>query len=411
MYKIIALSFCFLLAGKITAQHKTKKALKSGQWTGSLQLNDSVSLPFEVFLKQENKGQPEITIFNGEERIVLKNKLTRKDSIIVTFPVFDSELHLTINSKKVLKGYWLNLNKKGNYTIPCTLTYGYSSRFKHIPNNLTVNHFPERWKSVFEPGEEGEYPAVGLFKTKGNELNGTFLTETGDYRFLAGNLTTDSLYVSCFDGSHAFLFTAQRTKDHLDGQFYSGKHWHSRWIADADPNFELRNPDSITFLVNKEAFHFELNDLNGDNFSFPNKQFENKVTVIQIMGTWCPNCMDETRYLKTLYKEYHPKGLEIISIGYEVGDTQQEHIQKIKTLQDRLDLNFTFLVGGSANKNLASTHFSMLNQIVSFPTMILLDRMGNVRLIHTGFNGPGTGDYYKEFDLNFKKLLDELISE
>jgi thiol-disulfide isomerase/thioredoxin len=164
--------------------------------------------------------------------------------------------------------------------------------------------------------------------------------------------------------------------------------------------------------VKKEAvFQFSLKDLNGNEFHFPNEQFKNKVTIIQIMGTWCPNCMDETRYYKQLYDKYHAQGLEIISVGYEVGNSFEDYANKIKLLKDRFNLDFTFLVGGNANKGLASSQFSMLNEVISFPTSIYIGKDGVVKRVHTGFNGPGTGEYYTEYVEKTNLLIESLLKE
>eukprot|EP01041_Mallomonas_annulata_P029350 gene29350-51330_t len=207
------------------------------------------------------------------------------------------------------------------------------------------------------------------------------------------------MFLSCFDGSHAFFFEANYKDGNLNGTFYSGKHYSTPFTATKDEKFELRNPDSLTYVVKKEPFAFKLKDLDGKEFVFPNEQFKNKVTVIQIMGTWCPNCLDESKFLKEMYQKYHQDGFEVISVGYETPTNFDEQVQKIKLLKSRLNLDFTFLVGGQANKALASEQFSMLNQIISFPTAIFLDKNGQIVKIHTGFNGPGTGKIYEEFKL------------
>ena len=38
-------------------------------------------------------------------------------------------------------------------------------------------------------------------------------------------------------------------------------------------------------------------------------------------------------------------------------------------------------------------------------------RKGRVRKIHTGFNGPATGDKYIEFKDEFESFVTELLSE
>src|SRR5690606_3204775 len=115
-----------------------------------------------------------------------------------------------------------------------------------------------------------------------------------------------------------------------------GKHWQTTWEAQRDPSFELTNPDSLTFLTNqKEFFTFDLTDTKGKNFHYPHPDYNDKVVIIQLMGTWCPNCMDESIYFKSLYDRYHEEGLEIISIGYEIGSSFEQHVKRIEQYKAR----------------------------------------------------------------------------
>ena len=171
----------------------------------------------------------------------------------------------------------------------------------------------------------------------------------------------------------------------------------------------MRNPDSITYIIKKEVFNFKLKDLRGNDFTFPNEEYKNKATIIQIMGTWCPNCLDETKFLKEMYEKYHQEGLEIISVGYETPTNFEEQVQKINLLKTRLNLHHTFLVGGQANKSLASEQFSMLNAVVSFPTAIFINKKGEVEKVHTGFNGPGTGQVYLDYKVETEKFIQDLL--
>ena len=172
----------------------------------------------------------------------------------------------------------------------------------------------------------------------------------------------------------------------------------------------MRDPDSITILKkDNPAFSFNLKTVNGADYSFPNQETRGKVVIIQIMGTWCPNCMDETNYYKELYDKYHSKGLEIISIGYETSESFEDQAKKILTLKQRKNLDFTFLVGGKASKEIASEQFKMLNEVISFPTSIYIGRDGQVKRIHTGFNGPGTGEVYTEYVKKTNALIESLL--
>lgn len=384
--------------------------LKIGAWTGHLSLASNAELPFQI--KVEGSGRNyTVSVINGEEMITLEKGKNINDSIHFSFPSFNSKLVVKNKGKKKLKGYWLNLNKGANYKIPFTAKYGYTTRFNVGKIPQTFPYLDGKWETTFEPGTKNSYKGVGLFHQSENKVEGTFRTETGDFRFLEGNVTLDSLFLSCFDGSHAFLIKSRIVQDSMYGDFYSGTHWKGKWIAKCNEAFELGHPDSLTYLINEDPFSFSLKDLSGKDFTFPNDTYTNKVTIIQIMGTWCPNCMDETMYFKELYDQYNSQGLEIIAVGYEVGNSFEEHVEKINRLRNKYKLPFQFLVGGAANKGLASEHFKMLNKIISFPTAIFIGKDGTVRKVHTGFNGPGTGEYYTEYVKETEAFIQSLLQE
>ena len=409
--KFLVILFSLLLTAAATAQTNEQIRLKKGRWVATLQLNEKDQLPFELEVTKQEKSV-EISVINGDESIKLDVPKVKNDSVYVRFPYFNSELVFHINSKKSITGYWQNFNKGDNYTIDFSANFSKKGTRFEEPGSLNESiNVDGRWKVAFEPGTTSEYPAVGIFEQEGLVSSGTFLTETGDYRYLAGNTFNDSLFLSCFDGSHAFLFKAKLDNDQLNGQFFSGSHWKSNWTAKRNESFELTSPEDLTFIEDKQKVDFTLRDLSGDSISFPNDQVEGKVVIIQIMGTWCPNCLDETMYYKSLSEKYKNQGLEIVSVCYEASETFEDHVKSIERLKNKLGLDFTFLVGGSAQKSLASEHFDMLSAIISFPTSIFIGRDGMVKRIHTGFNGPGTGDYYTEYIENTNALIEFLLAE
>ncbi|NVK66464.1 MAG: TlpA family protein disulfide reductase [Flavobacteriales bacterium] len=411
--KIFSLWVLVLLSTCADAQELPKIKLKKGNWIAELALNDHDVLPFNLVVSQTIDGYS-FMVENGEEMIQLNQPEQKGDSLYVRFPFFNSMLVFTADSKRSINGYWVNFNKGKDYKIPFSSRKKRSQRFSLAKKKVMDTHLDGKWEVTFEPNTNSSYPAVGVFsQTKGkSEVSGTFLTETGDYRFLDGNIVGDSLFLSCFDGSHAFLFKAGINQDGtLDGKFFSGKHWSSEWIGKRNENVELKNPEELTYLIDGKDVAFQLKDMEGQDFTFPNENYEGKVTIIQIMGTWCPNCLDETKYFKELYDKYHKDGLEIISIAYETGNTTEDYIKSVTRLRNKLNLNFTFLIGGPARKNLASEHFDMLNEIISFPTTIFIDRNGEVKRIHTGFNGPGTGEYYTEYVRSTNSLIENLLAQ
>ena len=392
------------------SQQSNNVKLKKGRWVASLQLNEKNVLPFELEIKKEGE-KVSLAVINGDEIIELDDTKVINDSIHIRFPYFNSELVFSIMSKKSIKGYWQNFNKGNNYTIDFTAKKSKKERFVSTKKSKEPINVDGRWQVAFEPGTDSEYPAVGIFEQDGKIATGTFLTETGDYRYLAGNITNDSLLLSCFDGSHAFLFKAKMQGDSLSGNFFSGSHWQSNWTAKRNKDFELTRPEDLTYLKEGENVSFELKNLQNETITFPNESTKGKVVIIQIMGTWCPNCLDETMYYQSLKEKYGDRGLEIVSVCYELGDSYQKHVANIERLKNKLDLDFTFLVGGNASKSLAAEHFNMLNHIISFPTSIFIGRDGEVKRIHTGFNGPGTGVYYTEYVESTNAMIEYLLAQ
>lgn len=401
----LQLTFLLLSTLSATSSFSQKISLTPGSYSAYLQLNETTQLPVHLTVEKKQK-RTLLVVNNAEERIELTNGINKGDTIILPFPSFDSELRFVTNKKKEIRGFFFNYNKGANYKIPFFANFNSKPR-KTEEVSANING---KWETHFSPGTADEENALGIISQDKNHITGTFRTETGDYRFLEGYIDGSKFYLSAFDGSHAFLINGTIKDQKLQGFFYSGNHYSTNFSASYNPNYELRDPDSITVLK-KDAtdFSFDLKTIDGKDYHFPNEATKGKVVIIQIMGTWCPNCMDETNYYKELYDKYHSKGLEIISIGYEATDSFEEQAKKILTLKQRKNLNFTFLVGGKASKGIASEHFSMLNEVISFPTSIYIGRDGEVKRIHTGFNGPGTGEVYQEYVKKTNALIKSLL--
>ena len=390
--------FLFTITNVLLAQ-KTKN-ISFGNWHAELALNDRLVLPFNLKISKDKKI--EVSVLNAEEEIQLTKICYKSDSIHAYFPEMDGKLVFKIDELgKYLRGYWLDNRKYKNIKIPLSASFSNEPRFSFTPSNSVEQPFEldGKWEVKFSPKQESESLAIGLFKTNGISISGTFQTETGDYRFLEGNISGGDFALSSFDGAHAYVFTGEIKGDSINGIFYSGSKYRTTWTALRNENASLRDPDSLSYLISKnQPFVFNhAKQLNGKSFLFSSANYQNKVVIIQIMGTWCPNCLDETKVLKELYNDLHPSGLEIISVCYEAEGGQKKQLLKLKEFKSRSKIPYTVLLGGLASKELASTDFGMLNQIMSFPTTIFIGKDGNVWGIHTGFNGPATGKAYTNF--------------
>jgi thiol-disulfide isomerase/thioredoxin len=259
--------------------------------------------------------------------------------------------------------------------------------------------------------------AIGVFEQKGNGIRGTFMTETGDYRFLEGCVEGNAFSLNTFDGAHIFRFDAAMLesgdeREMIKGTFRSGNHYQTPWVAVRDDSVTLRAADDLTYLnPGYDRLTFSFPDLNGDTVSLSDERFAGKPVIVQIMGSWCPNCMDESRLYAGWYKKYNPQGLEIIGLAFERHEDFGKASAAVRRLSDRLDIQYPMLIAGRASKTEAAEKLPMLNHVLSFPTSIFIDKTGAVRKIHTGFNGPGTGKFYDEFVKEYEALIEEMLGK
>lgn len=346
-----------------------------------------------------------ITIINAEERIEVSQYRLSGDSASFALPVFGTTVDFYFTTQDSLRGFFRNQYRKGEYKVAFV---GYKSK-KITPSQKEPN-IQSTYDVTMDKNEEA-YKAIGILNSSHGRVTGTFLTETGDYRFLEGKKTSeDEFYLSCFDGSHLFYFSAAMEGDSITGKFYSGNHWNTTWNGVKDKSVSLVDPDSLTYLNRGEtSVQFMGVDMNEDTTEFNSMDF-NQVSIIQILGTWCPNCMDETRYYSELAAKYGNQ-LNIIGLAFERPSDLSTQLENITLYQKELNVDYPVYLSGSASKSEASAMFSELNGISSFPTTLFIDKKGMVRKIHTGFYGPSTGDYYTDYVKETELFLDELIKE
>lgn len=403
---------CLLILSGCDSNPKkeTKMLPETGDWRMEMSLGEGLILPFQFSLK-ENAGEWEMTIFNAKEEIVVDEITWRDDTMVAQLPVFESEFILKVIDFKSLSGVWINHYKGDDYRIESRASHGKQARFLEKSDAPSIN-LAGKYAVLFSPESESPGPAIGLFEQEGSNIIGTFATERGDYRHLEGNVFGNTLFLSTFDGSHAFLFKAEQTDSGLVGQFFSGVHWEEDWVAVKNDSVSLRNADSLTFIKEGyEGIDFSFPNEKGKQVSLKDERYQNKAVIVQIMGSWCPNCLDETNYFSELYSQYNEQGLEIIALAFERTKTAEQAIKNLARIKKKTNASYEFLLAGSTRADKAAEKLPMLNHVMSYPTSIFIDKDGKVRRIHTGFYGPSTGNYYIEFTEKTEKLVEEMLSE
>ncbi len=403
MKKILVLLFITLLA----SCQKTSKTLDNGFYRVALEVQDQQELPFVINVTSPTT----LEIYNAEEVIQVDEIRYSKDSVYIQTPVFEGYIAAKITNKGFEGSF---IKESLDRVVPIKAEKNNEVRFD-VENETKPVDMSGIWETVFSPdGGEDRYIAKGIFEQTGNQLTGTFRTTTGDYRYLEGVVDGDTFKLSTFDGAHAFLFTGKVTDSTLVGNFYSGDHWKEPFVAKKNNTYELPHEDDLTFIkegYEKLAFNFP--DDKGNQVSLDDDRFKGKVVIVQIMGTWCPNCLDESKYYSQFYQNHRDEGIEFVALAFEVAKTQEAAFHRIKRLQDRIGIEYPILLAqyGTSDKKKAQEKLPMLNHVLSYPTSIFIDKKGEVRKIHTGFNGPATGQKYLDFKNEFEAFVDMLLKE
>jgi thiol-disulfide isomerase/thioredoxin len=376
-------------------------------------VNRGGELPFGLDIQPVGSGSEGYLVhaLNGPERLKLDPAKLEGDSLRIPMALFDSELIGRLSGDS-LTGYYQRKRGGAWVRIPFRAKHGQTHRFVKAPAPAVVD-VSGKWATYFRsPGGTDSSFAVGVFEQKQNQVTGTFLTSTGDYRYLAGDVVGDSLKLSCYDGSHLYLFKARVQNERMTGDFFAGISGYETWTAVRDENARLPDEKSLTYL--KPGFDrlaFQFPNPSGKLVSLSDPKYRGKVVVVQILGSWCPNCMDETNFLVPWYGKNAKRGVEVVGLAYERSADLTESAPKLNRMKERFGIPYEVLLAGTSDKTAAAKTLPMLNAVVGYPTTIFIDKQGKVREIHTGFSGPGTGKYYDAFVEDFNRLIDKLVAE
>lgn len=406
------LYWAFVLCMGLIAAAQAQTKLAAGWWKASLLREDGNHIVFNFELKYE-KGKPVWYIRNATERIAVTNIQANKDSLTVRMPVFESSFFLKAEDSKTLRGTWVRGTGGADQVMPVLMVYGQSQRFNKKAEASAPN-ISGRWDVIFS-NERRSRPAIAEFKQTGSQLTGTFLNPSGDYRFLEGIVDGDTLRLSTFDGHHAYYFKAKITEAGIsDGSYIAGLTFNEKWKASRNENAKL--PDTLSAVSLKpgeERLDFRYPDLDSNLVSLNDERFKNKVVVIQLMGSWCANCMDETAFLSEFYNKNRQRGIEIVALAYEYSDNFQRSRNSLRKFQQRFSVEYPMLITGVRSGDSLRTEKTLpqLTTVRMLPTTIFIGKDGKVKKIHTGFTGPGTGEHYIRFKKEFDDIINELLEK
>jgi len=420
--KLIKLSG-LVLAGLITVSsfgaenNAVKKPkpnfIKQGVWRGVFKVSE-FEVPFNFEVKGKDAESATFTLLNGTRRDDFHVKQIAPDSIFIKMNTYDAALVAKIESDGTLSGEYRSLvpGLRGN-SLPFTAEQGKAYRFV-APGKDVAPTVDLSGKWELKGFSKDAVPnKVAILKQKGNKLTGVILQVTGDSRELEGTVQGNEFVLSGFTGPSPKIYRGKINEDGtLSGEISQGIYDNLKFTGVKDEHAALPDPYKLTFL--KEGYKkldFTFPDLTGKPVSLADDKYKGKVVIVELVGTWCPNCTDQTIFLSPWFNKNKQRGVEAIAIGFEQKDDLEYGKYTLGKLRDKYDIKYDILFGGLADKRLVADKLPALNKFIAYPTTIIIDRKGEVREIYTGYTGTVTGKYYEEYERKFNKLLDELIAE
>ena len=140
-----------------------------------------------------------------------------------------------------------------------------------------------------------------------------------------------------------------------------------------------------------DTFSFDFPDFNGNQVKSTDDRFKNKVVLVDIWGTWCPNCRLAVPHLNALYNKYKDQGLEVVGLNFEHEADAAVRRERASKAVERLGIEYPILDAGHNDD-----HMKVLPDLVELediPTVLLIGRDGKVRYVKSGFKEGEEKEY------------------
>ncbi len=395
MMRWLGLTFLCLYSFSALARTATPEA---GVWRFELRY-PNVSVPFLMEFEPGKKGWSAVLI-NGKERIALDEIRAAKETWIVPLQTYQNHLELKLQNKNRMTGHFVKTGKLPIEKIPLVGEFGGFRRFDRGAKP-TINLNGQWAMSLTNPKGETTQ-AIALFDQVGSTVTASIITPTGDYRYIDGVVIGNEFKTAAFDGVFNFVFTGKLDGDTLTGKMLSKTT--STFTARKDANARLPDPFKQTQV---EKLEFKFPDTTGKEYSLA--QFANQPVIIQIFGSWCPNCMDELQFLAPWYRANRDKGIQVIALSFERAPTPEEARKHLAMVVKKRDIPYPVLLAATSPDETPAQKLPAIKNFISFPTTIFLNRKHQVVKVHAGFNGPGTGVHYQEFVRAFNATVEEIL--
>jgi thiol-disulfide isomerase/thioredoxin len=378
-----------------------------GTWDATVAVNN-VFVPFRIEIDGTG-ADVRSYFFNGDDRVNPSNSGTfQKGSLVLNFDSYATRLKATLNDGVL----------NGTYGGGPGTAYAFQAK-RHDPSLVarSEQHAPDisgLWE-IQVKSPKGESAWHFVVNQTGAKIDAAILRVDGDTGTLSGRYQEGKFALSHFTGERPLYVEVTPQPDGSLQLQIASFHDTQTLIALRPAEARARNlappddPTQHTKVKNaSQPLRFTFPDVTGRIVSNTDDRFQGKVMLVNITGSWCPNCHDEAPFLEELYRNYHGQGLEIIALDFEPADELQS-LSRVRAFIKRYGIEYTYLVAGEPSQ--LNEKIPQAENLNAWPTTFFVGRNGLVRSIHTGFTGQASGELNSRLKDEVRNEIAELLSE
>jgi thiol-disulfide isomerase/thioredoxin len=393
----------FAIALVAVAQFSGAQSL-AGLWDATVRVNDLV-VPFRFEISGD-KSSISASFFNGDAKFTSSSGNYANSALLLNWDYTASRLEATVHDG-IIEGSFYRAGRDSKTVYPFQ-----AKRF--TPSPLSTEDVPSiagLWVIPMQ-SEKGEVAWQFIVRQSGPEVTAAILRIDGDTGALQGTYKDGKFTLSHYSGARPAVFELKLLSNGTLDILQNGK---TKMTATRSAQAQAKglpepsDPSKFTTVKDPtKPFTFAFNDLNGKPVTNEDARFQGKVVLINITGSWCPNCHDEAPFLAALYKKYHVQGLEIVALSFEEAD-QLKDPARLRAFVKKYGIDYTVLVGGEPAD--AKDKLTQAANWVSWPTTFFVARDGLVRAAHAGFPSSGSGELFAKAKEDFESKVEKLLAE
>jgi thiol-disulfide isomerase/thioredoxin len=381
----------------------------AGLWEGTVVV-DGLTIPFRIEISGTG-SQVKGAFLNGDQKVTSTSGESNNGSVDLTFGEYAETLHANLKDGQLAGTIEGKFGPGPRGSLPFQ-----AKRFVAEPDPAAGNipSIDGLWE-IEVKSSKGESAWRFIVRQSGADVSAAILRVDGDTGSLTGKYRDGAFLLSHFSGERPYLLEARLQQDGsllIDLSDYGGKRELSAYRpADARAKGlpEPTDPTQHTKVSDpSEPFAFSFPDVNGRVVSNTDARFRGKVVLVNITGSWCPNCHDEAPFLAELYRKYRGQGLEIVALDFEEQE-QLKDLTRLRAFVKHYGIEYTVLVGGEPDQ--VNQKIPQLVNLNSWPTTVFIGRDGLVKGIHVGFASPASGNFNAELKQEVTSRVESLLAD